>query len=71
MISNKLGSIKWPGKIDIKEVDFEKDISIIHNEVDITGPLEQNDKEVTLNTLPKSVEGLLPDQKKAVQQMQR
>jgi hypothetical protein len=40
MISNKLGSIKWPGKIDIKEVDFEKDISIIHNEVDITGPLE-------------------------------
>jgi len=56
IISNKLGSIKWPGSIDIKEVDFEKDISIVHNEVDISGPLEENDKEVTLYSLPKSVE---------------
>lgn len=30
-IVNKLGRVLWPGVVDIREVDFEKHVSIICN----------------------------------------
>lgn len=57
-----MGRVLWPGTISIREVNFEKDVNIMKNMVDIDGPLEwEYDKVVTLNSLPRKVEGELPD----------
>lgn len=65
-IINKMGRVLWPGVINVEGVDFSQDVVISEGCVDMEDKFDfAYDKIITVNTLPASVEQVLPNENKA------